>query len=114
LQEKFHMTDKIVVFNNCGSEKEAKSVAMSLLKARVAACVNILPGVHSLYHWQGAVEESSEWMLVIKTRRELFDRLCQVLRHAHSYEVPEIIAVPVIAGEDKYLSWIDTETASPG
>jgi periplasmic divalent cation tolerance protein len=104
------VTDKIVVFNTCGSAEEASRVARSLVEARVAACVSVIPGVQSVYHWQGKVEDSPEWLLIIKTRRELFADLCTELRKEHSYQVPEAIAVAVVDGLPEYLSWIDRET----
>jgi periplasmic divalent cation tolerance protein len=107
------MTDKIVVFSTCGSQEEAMRVGRALLEARVAACVNIVPGIHSLYRWHGNIEESKEWLLVIKTRRDLLDRLGIELRNAHSYEVPEMIALAIVDGLPAYLDWIDGETAGP-
>ena len=103
------MTEKIIVLSTCGSQDEARRVARSLVDAKLAACVNILPGVQSIYHWQGAVQEEQEWMLVIKSTRPLFDRLCSELRKVHSYQVPEAIAIPVVDGHQDYLDWIDRE-----
>lgn len=105
------MTEKIVVLSNCGSEEEARRIARALVEARVAACVNILPGIHSIYHWQGAIQEDSEWMLVIKSTRSMFDRLSVELRKVHSYQVPEVLAVPVVAASQDYLDWMDREMA---
>jgi periplasmic divalent cation tolerance protein len=105
------MSEKIIVFSNCGSQEEAYRVAKALVETRVCACVNIVPGVRSIYQWQGAVHDEAEWMLVIKTRRDLFDSVCIELRKHHSYETPEIIAVPIIAGDPQYLDWIDRETS---
>jgi periplasmic divalent cation tolerance protein len=105
------MTDKILVFSNCDSADEAGRIARALVEARAAACVNIVPGVMSLYHWQGKIEEAAEWTLLIKTTRSLFPAVCAELRRVHSYEVPEIIAVPIIEGDPAYLDWIDRETA---
>ena len=104
------MTDKIVVLSNCGSSEEAVRVARALIEERLAACVNIIPGVQSVYRWQGAVEEATEWTLVIKTRRALFEPLRSALLRAHSYELPEVIAIPVADGHADYLAWIDRET----
>jgi periplasmic divalent cation tolerance protein len=104
------MTDKILVLSNCGTAQEAHEVARALVEARLAACVNIIPTVQSIYHWQGAIEEASEWMLLIKTRRALFEQLCTELRKTHSYQVPEVIAIPVVEGLIEYLAWIDKET----
>ncbi len=103
------MTEKIVVLSNCGSEEEARRVARALVEARVAACVNIVPGIQSVYHWQGAIQEDSEWMLVIKSTRPMFDSLAAELRKIHSYQVPEVLAIPVIAGDQNYLDWMDRE-----
>ena len=104
------MTDKIVVFTTCGSEEEARKVASALIERRVAACVNISAPVTSLYRWKGSVEESREWLLVIKSRHERFPELRAVLEAAHSYEVPEVLAIPVIDGSPGYLAWLEDET----
>jgi periplasmic divalent cation tolerance protein len=103
------MTEKIVVFTNCGSEEEALRVARALVESRLAACVNILPGVRSVYPWKGAVQEDNEWMLVIKSTRPLFDQLSAALRKAHSYEIPEVLALAVVDGSQEYLDWMDRE-----
>ena len=103
------MTEKILVLSNCGSEEEARRVARALVEARVAACVNIVPGIQSVYHWQGAIQEDPEWMLVIKSTRPMFDSLAAELRKIHSYQVPEVLAIPVIAGDQNYLDWMDRE-----
>lgn len=106
------MTDKIVVFSNCGSAAEARKVARHLVERRLAACVNIVPGVRSIYHWQGKIEDEREWMLVIKSTRPLFEQLQSELRKVHSYQVPEVIALAVVDGSPDYLGWIDKETGS--
>lgn len=104
------MTDKIVVFSACESEQEAYKIARALVEAQLAACVNILPPVTSVYRWQGRIETASEWVLLIKTRREVFESLKHELLRIHSYEVPEVIAVPVVAGSEDYLAWLERET----
>lgn len=103
------MTDKIVVFSTCGSEQEARKVARGLVEKRLAACVSVTPGIRSIYHWQGAIEEESEHLLVIKSRRDLFGRLRAELEKLHSYDVPEVIALPVVDGSEAYLGWMDQE-----
>jgi periplasmic divalent cation tolerance protein len=103
------MTDKIVVLSTCGSAKEAGAIARRLVEKRLAACVNLLPGAKSIYHWKGAVEESDEVMLVIKSSRELFSELRVELEKVHSYEVPELIAFPIVDGSEQYLEWMDRE-----
>ncbi|HYI94642.1 MAG TPA: divalent-cation tolerance protein CutA [Bryobacteraceae bacterium] len=104
------MSEKIIVFSNCGSQEQAQRVARALVDTHVCACVNIVPGIQSIYRWQGSVQEEAEWMLIIKTRRELFEQLSVELRKNHSYEIPEVIAIPIIEGSPDYLDWIDRET----
>jgi periplasmic divalent cation tolerance protein len=108
------MTDKIVIFSTCGSADEARHVARALVEARLAACVNIVPGIQSIYEWKGAVEDSQEWLLVIKSRRDLLSRLTAELRRLHSYELPEAIAFPVVDGLPEYLAWIDSSLGAAG
>jgi periplasmic divalent cation tolerance protein len=105
------MTDKIVVLCTCGSAEEAERISGGLIEAKAAACVNIVPGIASVYRWKGAVERSAEWLLVVKSRRGLFDRLRAEIEKLHSYETPEIIALQVVDGAEAYLAWIDRETA---
>ena len=103
------MTDKIVVLCTCGSAEEAERISGGLVEAKVAACANIVPGLTSVYRWKGALERSSEWLLIIKSRRELFPRLRAEIEKLHSYEVPEIIALPLAAGDAAYLNWIGAQ-----
>jgi periplasmic divalent cation tolerance protein len=103
------MTDKIVVLNTCGSAEEAEKIARRLIETRLAACVNVLAGARSFYRWQGAIEDAGEWLLVIKTSRPRFHELRAELERLHSYEVPEIIALPIVDGSLNYLNWLDTE-----
>jgi len=103
------MTDKIVVFTTCGSEEEAQKLASILIEKHLAACVNISSPVRSVYRWKGQVEESQEWLLIIKTSRAKFDALRVVLETAHSYELPEVLALPVVEGSPNYLAWLETE-----
>jgi periplasmic divalent cation tolerance protein len=103
------MTDKIVVFTTCGSEEEAQKLASTLIEKHLAACVNISAPVRSVYRWKGAIEESQESLLIIKTSRAKFDALRVVLDTAHSYELPEVLALPVVEGSPNYLAWLDAE-----
>jgi periplasmic divalent cation tolerance protein len=105
------VTDKIVVLSTCESEEQASSIARHLVEKRLAACVNIVPGARSIYRWKGAVEEASEWVLLIKSRRELFPQLRAELEKMHSYEVPEAIALPIVDGSEAYLEWLERETS---
>jgi periplasmic divalent cation tolerance protein len=103
------MTDKIVVLSTCNSADEAERLGRRLVDERLAACVNVISPVRSFYRWKGVVQDASEWLLIIKSSRHLFAPLRAALESAHSYEVPEIIAVPVIEGSPNYLSWIEQE-----
>jgi len=102
------MTDKIVVLTTCSSAAEARRIARKLVEANRAACVNILrASVESVYRWKGKLVSSREFLLVIKTRRKEFAGLQRAIEGMHSYEVPEIVALPVAAGSKSYLRWID-------
>jgi periplasmic divalent cation tolerance protein len=103
------MTDKIVVLSACDSEEQATSLARHLVELRLAACVNIVPGARSFYRWKGAIEDTAEWLLVIKSRRDLFSALRTEIARLHSYEVPELLALPVVEGSESYLAWLDRE-----
>lgn len=105
------MTDKIVVLVTCASAEEAARMARELIARRLAACVNLLPGVRSVYHWKGSVEEAEETLLMIKSARPLFDELKAAIARLHSYEVPEIVALPIVEGAASYLEWMDRELA---
>lgn len=88
----------------------ASSIANSLVSSQLAACVNIIKGIESVYQWQGKIEHDKELLLIIKTRRSLFSQLEQEIQALHDYELPEIIAVPIEAGEKNYLNWIQSST----
>ena|SRR5579863_9006026 len=103
------MTDKIVVLTACDSEEQAERIARHLIDKHLAACVNILPRARSIYRWKGEIEEAPEFILLIKSRRDLFAALKTELAAIHSYEVPEAIAIPVVDGSEEYLSWLDRE-----
>jgi len=103
------MTDKIVVFSTASSSEEAEKIARALVNDRLAACVNVIPSVRSFYRWQGKIEDSPEFLLLIKSSRERFDVLRVALEKLHSYEVPEVIAMPVVDGARNYLNWMDGE-----
>jgi periplasmic divalent cation tolerance protein len=106
------MTDKIVVLTTCDSLELASNLARNLVEQRLAACVNIMPGARSIYHWKGKVEDTTEWLLVIKSRRDLFPALRAAVEKLHTYEVPELIALPVVEGSEPYLAWLDRELAA--
>ncbi|MGD0958030.1 MAG: divalent-cation tolerance protein CutA [Candidatus Acidiferrales bacterium] len=101
------MTDKIVVLVTCGSAREAKRIARALVGQRLAACANILRvPLESVYRWKGKVESARELLLIIKTSRQRFPALRKEVQRLHSYDVPEIIALPVASGAPGYLAWI--------
>jgi periplasmic divalent cation tolerance protein len=103
------MTDKIVVLSTCGSSDEARKLARHLVETRVAACVNVVPGVYSVFHWEGKVDESAEWLLVIKSTRERLPALRLELQKMHSYAVPEVVALQIVDGSSDYIEWIGRE-----
>lgn len=100
------MTEQIVILSTCAGQEEARKMAELLLEQRLAACVNILPGIRSYYRWQGKLESADECLLLIKSSRDLFPAVTAAIESAHSYEVPEVIALPVIDGADNYLAWL--------
>ena len=104
------MEEKVVVLVTCAGEEEAQAIAIALVKERLAACASVAGGVQSVYHWKGAVEEAAERLLIAKTTRRMFERLCRRVKQMHSYEVPEIIALPIVDGLPEYLQWIEDET----
>ena len=100
--------DKFVVLVTCGSAGEAEEIARTLVEQRLAACVNLVATpVRSIYRWQGKIETASEYLLVIKTSRGKLAGLREQVERLHSYDVPEIIALPIAAGSPKYLRWLD-------
>jgi periplasmic divalent cation tolerance protein len=103
------MTDKIVVLSTCATEEEAAKLARALVEARVAACVTMLPGARSVYRWQGAIESAGECLLIIKSSRRLFEPLRLALEKAHSYDVPELLALPVVEGAATYMHWLEDQ-----
>jgi len=105
--------DPITVFVTCPDSGTAESIARAVVAEGLAACANLLPGMRSIYRWQGAVEEATEVVLLLKSRRDLFDRLERRIRDLHPYDVPCIVAWPIIAGHKPYLEWLTAETIAP-
>lgn len=106
------MSDFIAVLVTASSQKEADDIAADLVRSMLAACVNVIPGVTSIYRWKGELQRDPEWLLVIKSRRDVFDTLVERVHALHSYDVPEIIALPLTCGSEAYLRWLDREIQS--
>ncbi|HET7889915.1 MAG TPA: divalent-cation tolerance protein CutA [Candidatus Sulfotelmatobacter sp.] len=100
------MTDKRIVLSTAGSEDEARMIAHDLVEQRLAACVNIIPRIESIYRWKDRVESSQEYLLLIKTSAERFPRVRDAIRELHSYELPECIAISIEEGSPEYLQWL--------
>ncbi len=108
------MTDKIIVLVTCGSRKEARRIAQALVEARLAACVNVAQApVESIYRWNTKVETAREFLLIVKSSRKRFTALETEVRRLHSYDVPEIIALPIQQGSRPYLAWIRDSVRKP-
>jgi periplasmic divalent cation tolerance protein len=102
------MTDKIIVFVTCESKEQAENIAQSVVTNKLAACVNVLPGIRSCYVWERKLTWSDEVLLLIKTTRGRFDQLQDRIKALHSYSVPEIVSVTIEDAFDKYIAWIDS------
>jgi len=108
------MTNKIVVLVTCGSAKDARRIARAVVQQRMAACANIVATpVQSVYRWKGRVESAKEFLLIIKTTQARFAKLKAEVKRLHSYDVPEIIALPIAAGGIDYLNWISESVKVP-
>ena len=103
----------VFAYVTAASTEEAQAIGRALVVERLAACVNILPGMHSVYHWQGAVETAEETVLIAKTRAELADALAARVKELHSYDVPCVVILPISGGYPPFLRWIEDETAAP-
>jgi periplasmic divalent cation tolerance protein len=104
------MKEYIQVFTTVEKREDAERIASSVVNKRVAACAQVIGPIQSTYWWKGKVEEAGEWLLMMKTRQDLFSSLEKEIRAVHPYEVPEIIALPIVAGSASYLQWIEAET----
>lgn len=101
------MNPMCVVLTTAGSSEEAKKIAGALVERWLASCVNIVPGIESVYRWKGEVESAREWLLIIKTRRQRFDEVHAAIEELHSYELPECIMLEIAEGDKAYLDWLE-------
>jgi len=104
------MIDARIVLTTAGSSQEAEKIATTLVERRLAACVNIIPQIQSVYRWQENVERATEWLLIIKSRAAAFESVRDAIREIHSYELPECIMVEIESGSKPYLDWIMDNT----
>ena len=104
------MTDKRLVLTTAGSRDEARRIAEALVDRKLAACVNVVPGVLSIYRWKDKREEADEWLLLIKTTGAAFERVQNAIKEMHSYDLPECMCLVVEDGSAEYLKWIDDST----
>ena len=100
------------VYITCGSQEEAERIAAALIQERLAACANLIPGMISLYHWEGEVKQDQEFILIAKTTAERVGALTQRVKALHSYEVPCVVALPIEGGNADFIRWLHTETHS--
>ena len=101
------MTDKLLVLSTTGSESEARKIAQTLVERRLAACVNIVPKIHSVYRWEGRVEQAEEYLLLIKTVKAREEQVRAAICELHSYELPECIVIQIESGSAEYLKWVE-------
>ena len=100
------MTDKVIVYVTSAKLDECEAIARSLVEKRMAACVNVVSQVRSFYRWEGKVQEDPEYLMMMKTSRELFPAVRAEVERLHSYHVPEVVCVPILEGSENYLAWL--------
>jgi periplasmic divalent cation tolerance protein len=105
--------EALVVYITAPNEDEASKIARTLVEEKLAGCVNIVPGIRSIYSWQGKIEDEKEVLMIVKTRLKLFNALKGKVIDMHSYSVPEIIALPIVEGSDEYIKWLKEVTTRP-
>jgi periplasmic divalent cation tolerance protein len=96
----------VIVIVTTSSKQEAEKIAQHLLDQRLIACANIIGPVSSLFHWSGKIERAEEYLMLLKSRKDLFEQLVETVKALHSYEVPEILVLPVVGGSEAYLGWL--------
>lgn len=108
------MAEEIIILVTASSDEEGLKIAKSLVEEHLAACVNIVPQIRSVFFWEGKTQDSRETLLICKSRRPLFERVMERVKALHSYTVPEIIALPISAGSREYLDWLGENTRQLG
>ena len=108
------MSGHVVILTTAGTEQEASDLARELVNRRLAACVNVIPQVRSIFRWQNEVHDDREWLLLIKTRRDRFEAVRAAIRELHSYDLPETVLLDVDRGDEAYLRWIDDSLDGSG
>ena len=103
------MTETVQVVTTIETKSDAQAIARAVVEKRLAACVQIIGPITSTYWWDGEIEAAEEWLCLIKSRADLFEQLEAAIKEVHPYDVPEILAVPVVAGSEDYLGWLDRE-----
>ncbi len=106
-------TEHIVILCTCPDHKSAEKLARGLVEGRLAACINLVPGLTSIYPWRGKIERDSEVLMVIKSRRDRYRDIEQFILKNHPYEIPELVALPVVSGSEGYLHWVDEWVNAP-
>ena len=106
----YSSNNEIVCYITAPSEDEAVNIARALVEGRLAACANIVKNVRSIYSWQGAIEDDAEVLMIVKTQKALFHKLSEKVKEMHSYDVPEVIALPIVDGSEDYLQWLREST----
>lgn len=104
------MADPLVIFITASSPEEAESISRALVEEKLAACTNIVPGIRSIYRWEGSVCDDKEILLICKSKASCLDRLISRVKELHSYDCPEIISLPIKGGNPDYLSWLENNT----
>ena len=104
------MSEPIIALVTCGSEEEALKIANALVESRLAACVNLVAPIRSIYRWEERIWDEKEWLLIIKTQKDRFEDLEKKVKSLHSYSVPEIVSLPIVEGSSSYLNWITENT----
>ncbi len=97
----------IVIFITAKDTREAKKISQALVRAHLVACVNIVPGIRSLFWWEGKVDSAKEVLMIVKTKKSCFKKIVKMVKSLHSYQTPEIVGLPIVEGDDAYLKWLE-------